>query len=49
MFSKRKAFALLSVIVVLTFLLAQCQKDRSERSFRLDWILRAQYAQATLF
>ena len=32
-----------------TFLMAFCERDRADRSFRLDWITRAQYAQATLF
>jgi DNA polymerase III epsilon subunit family exonuclease len=32
-----------------TFLVAHCARDHSDRNFRLDWITRAQYAQATLF
>ncbi len=32
-----------------TFLMAHCEGDRTDRSFRLDWITRAQYSQATLF
>jgi DNA polymerase III epsilon subunit family exonuclease len=32
-----------------TYLMAWCDRDRADRSFRLDWILRAQYAQASLF
>jgi DNA polymerase III epsilon subunit family exonuclease len=32
-----------------TFLVAHCERDHSDRNFRLDWITRAQYAQATLF
>jgi hypothetical protein len=32
-----------------TFLIAHCARDHSDRNFRLDWITRAQYAQATLF
>lgn len=32
-----------------TYLMAHCDRDRSDRSYRLDWIRRAQYAQATLF
>lgn len=32
-----------------TFLMAFCEHSRSDRQYRLDWITRAQYAQATLF
>lgn len=32
-----------------TFLVAHCERDHTDRNFRLDWITRAQYAQATLF
>ncbi|HKK71887.1 MAG TPA: exonuclease domain-containing protein [Candidatus Krumholzibacteria bacterium] len=32
-----------------TFLVARCERDHTDRNFRLDWITRAQYAQATLF
>lgn len=32
-----------------TFLMAYCERDKADRSFRLDWITRAQYAQASLF
>lgn len=32
-----------------TFLVARCERDHVDRNFRLDWITRAQYAQATLF
>lgn len=32
-----------------TFLVAHCERDHQDRNFRLDWISRAQYAQATLF
>lgn len=32
-----------------TFLMAHCERDHVDRSYRLDWITRAQYAQATLF
>lgn len=31
------------------FLVAHCERDHTDRNFRLDWITRAQYAQATLF
>jgi DNA polymerase III epsilon subunit family exonuclease len=32
-----------------TFLMAYCERDKADRSFRLDWITRAQHAQASLF
>lgn len=32
-----------------TFLMAYCERDKADRSFRLDWITRAQVAQASLF
>ncbi len=32
-----------------TFLVARSERDHTDRNFRLDWITRAQYAQATLF
>lgn len=32
-----------------TYLVAHCERDHTDRNFRLDWITRAQYAQATLF
>ncbi len=32
-----------------TFLVAHCAREHADRNFRLDWIARAQYAQATLF
>jgi DNA polymerase III epsilon subunit family exonuclease len=31
------------------FLVAHCEREHTDRNFRLDWITRAQYAQATLF
>jgi DNA polymerase III epsilon subunit family exonuclease len=32
-----------------TFLMAHCEREHADRSYRLDWITRAQHAQATLF
>jgi len=32
-----------------TFLMAHSERENADRSYRLDWITRAQYAQATLF
>ena len=32
-----------------TYLVAHCERDHTDRDFRLEWITRAQYAQASLF
>ena len=32
-----------------TYLMAHCEREHADRSYRLDWITRAQYAQASLF